>query len=263
MNRLSFFCCCLLFSFSVHCQTWQLVTEPFPPYFIGEQHKPGWLHEVIIAALKTQNQKASIEYTQWARALKLAKRHRRVAVLGAYYTELRTRSFIYSQPLATAHTVLFKRAGSEITFTGSLYSLKPYTISKGEDYAVSPEFEQHPELTVTTTDSLIDSLLLLKHGRVDLVAGTKEVALYWLSNSERLQQAKQVEVEHITPTLATQNLHVISDKHHPQAKQFQRSLHLGLKAIVASGELEEILQSYEFTDEQTRQLTQLLSRNLR
>ena len=155
MNRLSLFCCCLLFSFSVHCQTWQLVTEPFPPYFIGEQHKPGWLHEVIIAALKTQNQKVSIEYTQWARALKLAKRHRRVAVLGAYYTELRTRSFIYSQPLATAHTVLFKRAGSEITFTGSLYSLKPYTISKGEDYAVSPEFEQHPELTVTTTDSLI------------------------------------------------------------------------------------------------------------
>lgn len=84
MSRLSCFCCCFLFSFSVHSQTWQLVTEPYPPYFINNQSEPGWLHEVIIAALKSQKHQATIEYTHWARALKLAKRHKRVAVLGAF-----------------------------------------------------------------------------------------------------------------------------------------------------------------------------------
>ncbi|MEC8351490.1 MAG: hypothetical protein VXZ93_04515, partial [Pseudomonadota bacterium] len=158
MSRLSLLCCCLLISFSINCQTWQLVTEPFPPYFIDEPNKPGWLHEVIIAALKTQKHQATIEYTHWARALKLAKRHKRVAVLGAFYTKQRARDFTYSPSLATAHTVLFKRVDSKITYTGSLYSLKPYTISKGEDYVVSEQFEHHPNLSVTTTGSLIESL---------------------------------------------------------------------------------------------------------
>ncbi|MEI8642922.1 transporter substrate-binding domain-containing protein [Pseudoalteromonas sp. Hal040] len=261
ISRLSLICCCLLFSFSINCQTWQLVTEPFPPYFIAKPNKPGWLHEVIIEALKTQNQNATIEYTHWARALKLAKRHKRVAVLGAFFTEQRAREFSYSQPLATAHTVLFKQAGKDITFTGSLYSLKPYTISKGEDYVVSDEFEHHPELTITTTGSLIESLLLLKHGRVDLVAGTKEVALYWLDKSERLQQAKQTELEIISPYLATQYLHVITKKDHPQAELFQQSLYLGVQSLKNSGKLDEILKSYELSAEEIASIHQLLAKH--
>lgn len=261
MSRLSYFCCCFLFSFSVHCQTWQLVTEPYPPYFINNQSEPGWLHEVIIAALKSQKHQATIEYTHWARALKLAKRHKRVAVLGAFYTEQRAREFSYSQPLAKAHTVLFKQAGKDITFTGSLYSLKPYTISKGEDYVVSDEFEQHAELTITTTDSLIESLLLLKHGRVDLVAGTKEVALYWLDKSERLQQAKQTELEIITPYLATQYLHVITKKDHPHAELLQQSLYLGVQSLKNSGKLDEILKSYELSAEEIASIHQLLAKH--
>lgn len=257
ISRLSLFFCCLLFSFSINCQTWQLVTEPYPPYFIDNSSKPGWLHEVIIAALKTQKQKATIEHTHWARALKLAKRHKRVAVLGAFYTEQRARNFTYSQSLATAHTVLFKRVDNKVTYTGSLYSLKPYTISKGEDYVVSEEFEHHPELSVTTTGSLIESLLLLKHGRVDLVAGTKEVALYWLENSERLKQAKPTELEIITPYLATQQLHVITEKKHPQGELFQQSLYLGLKAIMASGKLLEIMERYELNESEMSHITQL------
>lgn len=257
MSRLSLLCCCLLISFSINCQTWQLVTEPFPPYFIDKPNKPGWLHEVIIAALKTQKHQATIEYTHWGRALKLAKRHKRVAVLGAFYTKQRARGFTYSPSLATAHTVLFKRVDSKITYTGSLYSLKPYTISKGEDYVVSEQFEHHPNLSMTTTGSLIESLLLLKHGRVDLVAGTKEVALYWLDNSERLQQAKQTELEIVTPYLATQHLHVITDKNHPQAELFQQSLSLGLKAITASGKLLEILKHYELNEKEISHITQL------
>ncbi len=261
MSRLSCFCCCFLFSFSVHSQTWQLVTEPYPPYFINNKSEPGWLHEVIIAALKSQKHQATIEYTHWARALKLAKRHKRVAVLGAFYTEQRAREFSYSQPLATAHTVLFKQAGKDITFTGSLYSLKPYTISKGEDYVVSDEFEQHPELTITTTDSLIESLLLLKHGRVDLVAGTKEVALYWLDKSERLQQAKQTELEIISPYLATQYLHVITKKDHPHAELFQQSLYLGVQSLKNSGKLDEIFKSYELSAEEIASIHQLLAKH--
>ncbi len=138
-----------------------------------------------------------------------------------------------------------------------LYSLKPYTISKGEDYVVSEQFEHHPNLSVVTTGSLVESLLLLKHGRVDLVAGTKEVALYWLDNSERLQQAKQTELEIVTPYLATQHLHVITDKNHPQAEYFQQNLSLGLKAITASGKLLEILKHYELNEKEISHITQL------
>jgi polar amino acid transport system substrate-binding protein len=260
VNRFIYLCSCLVLSFSINSQTWQLVTEPFPPYFIGEQSKPGWLHEVIVAALKTQGQKASIEYTHWARALKLAKRNKRVAVLGAFHNHARAADYYYSHPLAVANTVLFKRADTDILYTGSLYSLAPYTISKGEDYVVSDSFESHPQLTIVTADSLADSLLLLLNGRVDLVAGSKEVGQYWLANNERLRAFKEKQVSVLKPYLASQYLHVISAKSHPQALHFQNSLRIGVEELLASGGLEKILRHYEFSDIEINKIKRLLSK---
>ncbi|MCF7498693.1 MULTISPECIES: transporter substrate-binding domain-containing protein [unclassified Pseudoalteromonas] len=259
--RLTCLFCCLMLSFSLNSQTWRLVTEPFPPFLIDNNEKPGWVHELVVSALKSQNKNVEIEYTHWARALKLAQRHKRVAVIGAFYTLKRAKIFTYSRPIATADIVLLKRADSEITYSGSLYSLTPYTISKGEDYVISEEFEHHPQLAVTTTHSLIESLTLLIHGRVDLVAGTKEVALYWLENNETLQNLKHSEIKVITPFLSTQKLHVITAKNHPQSAYFQQDLYTGLQTIVANGDAAKILKRYDFDTNQTDKVLALLSKN--
>lgn len=241
--------CCLLVCFTLNSQTWRLVTEPFPPFLIDNSEKPGWVHEVVIAALKSQNKKAVIEYTQWARALKLAKRHKHIAVLGAFYSEDRAKVFYYSKPLGFAHVVLFKRQDAVIRYNGSVDSLKPYTISMGEDYVSSEEFTNNTTLGITTTRDLVESLYLLQQERVDLVAGTQEVAEYWLAHNSKLQNSDVV-VTALNPNLATHQLYIISAKSHPQSIEFQNELEKGLVEIINNGQAEIILNRYQLSDKE-------------
>ena len=84
-----------------------------------------------------------------------------------------------------------------------------------------------------------------------------QVTARWSCTQATWQQAKQTELEIVTPYLATQHLHVITDKNHPQAELFQQSLSLGLKAITASGKLLEILKHYKLNEKEISHITQL------
>ncbi|WP_404339174.1 transporter substrate-binding domain-containing protein [Pseudoalteromonas mariniglutinosa] len=247
---------CLFFSPVSYSQTWQLVTEPFPPFLIDNVEQPGWLTEIVVAALATQNIQTELEYTSWVRAVKLAQKNKRTAVLGAYHTKQRANEFYYSRPLATTYTGLFKRQRDSIMFDGSMRSLQPYSISKGEGYAVSEEFENTPDLAVTTTKDLITSLRLLQNGRVDLVAGTKEVAKYWLQHSSELNA---VAVVYLKPDLAFQHMHLIFHRSNAQAKANLVLFEQGLEQVLNNGKIEKILTNYHFSEQFIQQYTLFLS----
>ena len=74
-------------------QTWQIVTENYPPYFSENLPNNGWLYEVAESALKTQGINSEVEFTTWARALKLLEKNRKTAILGAFYSLKRNARF--------------------------------------------------------------------------------------------------------------------------------------------------------------------------
>ena len=55
-------------------QTWQIVTENYPPYFSENLPSDGWLYEIAESALKTQGINSEPEFTTWDRALKLLEK---------------------------------------------------------------------------------------------------------------------------------------------------------------------------------------------
>ena len=171
-------------------QTWQIVTENYPPYFSENLPDNGWLYEITQSALKTQGINSEAEFTTWDRALKLLEKKRKTAILGAFYSLKRNEVFYYSRPLAVAHSGIFKRKESAINFDGTVQSLTPYSIGTEDNAFVSQEFARNTELAITSTKSLPTSLYLLQQGRIDLVAGTKEVGKYWLEHNNEVDLDK-------------------------------------------------------------------------
>ena len=259
MLKLFFILICLPYASHTFSQDkWLFVTEPFPPYFSEQLPQQGWLADIVVTALASQDIEASIEFTTWARALRLLEKNKRTALLGAYYSAEREKIFHYSRPLANSFTGLFKRKSSKINYDGSLTSLQPYSISKGSNYIVSEDFSSEHNLAITATNDLISSLRVLQLGRVDLVAGTKEVGEYWLNNHPQLKTGQSI--VYIPPHLASHYLYIIFSKSAAQSKQQLMQLENGFNTIVNNGEAAQVLLRHGFSEAKTEQYLQFLKR---
>lgn len=259
MLKLSLTLICLLYASHTYSKDkWLLVTEPFPPYFTEQLPQQGWLADLVVTALASQDIEATIEFTTWARALRLLEKNKRTALLGAYYSAEREKIFHYSRPLANSFTGLFKRKSSKINYDGSLTSLLPYSISKGSNYIVSEDFSSEHNLAITTTNDLISSLHVLQLGRVDLVAGTKEVGEYWLNNHPQLQAGQPI--VYISPHLASHYLYIIFSKSAAQSKQQLIQLENAFNTIINNGEASQVLLRHGFSEEKTEQYLEFLKR---
>jgi len=241
-------------------EEWLFVTEPFPPYFAEQLPQQGWLADLTVTALASQNITASIEFTTWARAIKLVEKNKRTAVLGAYFSTEREQIFLYSRPLAHSFTGLFKRKNTHISYDGSLASLEDYNISKGSDYIVGDEFSKQRNLTTTESKDLVSSLRVLQLGRVDLVAGTKEVGEYWLKNHSILQSDTAAEIEYIEPHLAYHHLYIVFSRSSANSEQRLSQLESGLTAIINNGEAASVLLRHGFSEAKTEQYLEFLKR---
>lgn len=252
--------CCIILKVNA-AEDWQLVAENSPPY-IGERLVDnGWVTALTKAALANQNINNDIEFTSWNRALELTKINKKSAILGAFYTDDRTELFYYSRPLANVYVGLFKLKNREINFDGSMDSLQPYSICKGKGYAVSEVFSESNGLAITSTRGLINSLYMLQKGRIDLVAGTKEVGEYWLKNTDKLNEPGAAQVEYISPDLEHHQLHVMFPKSDPNAKQNRDTLEQGLNNIVYNGTAKKILVKHGFSTSKAAELITFLEQS--
>lgn len=259
MLKLSLIVIFLLYVSQTYSQDkWLFVTEPFPPYFSDQLPQQGWLADIVVTALASQDIEATIEFTTWARAIRLLEKNKRTALLGAYFSAEREKIFHYSRPLANSFTGLFKRKSSQINYDGNLTSLQPYSISKGSNYIVSDGFSSEHNLAITVTDDLISSLYVLQLGRVDLVAGTKEVGEYWLNNHPQLQAGQAI--IYISPHLASHHLYIIFAKSAAQSEQQLIQLENGLNTIINNGEAAQVLLRHGFSETSIEQYLQFLKR---
>ncbi|WP_405599647.1 MULTISPECIES: transporter substrate-binding domain-containing protein [unclassified Pseudoalteromonas] len=241
-------------------QAWQIVTENYPPYFSENLPENGWLYDVTKAALKTQGINSEIEFTTWDRALKLLEKKRKTAILGAFYSVKRNEIFYYSRPLAVAHSGIFKRKQSTVNYDGSIQSLQPYSIGKEDSAFVSQEFASNTELAITSTKSLPTSLYLLQQGRIDLVAGTKEVGKYWLEHNKEIALGKN-KIEYLSPDLAVHKLYLIVSQSSYQAKERLYKFNGGINILIKNGEIAKIMKKHHFSNEKITKYINFLKEN--
>jgi ABC-type amino acid transport substrate-binding protein len=251
MTKFAFYFLLLCVVINAHSeQTFTIVSGSFPPYISTNQNEENWLGEITHAALLSQNIPNTLELTFWGRALKLVDKHQRDAVLGAYYSEERAKTFYFSRALAQTHAGFFKRSDSNISFDGSLESIKKHTICLGNGYYVSDEFHNDKNLIVTTSNDLKTCLQLLLNKRIELVAGTDEVGEYLRRHNPKITKKNNISFDYMRPNLAIHNLYLVVSKSDKDGITKLAALEKGLDTIIKNGELKRILTKHNFTSQQ-------------
>ncbi|MGY8878664.1 MAG: substrate-binding periplasmic protein, partial [Pseudoalteromonas sp.] len=163
-------------------------------------------------------------------------------------------------PTAVAHSGIFKRKESAINFDGTVKSLTPYSIGTEDNAFVSQEFTRNTELAITSTKSLPTSLYLLQQGRIDLVAGTKEVGKYWLEHNNEVDLDKN-KIEYLLPDLASHKLYLVVSKSNYRAKEYLQKFNRGIDIIIENGSIAEIMKKHNFSNQKTAEYINFLKEN--
>ena len=228
---------------------WRIVTEPFPPYFSPELAQSGWMHDLVVTALRDHNITVTIEYVTWSRAMRLTANGGAVAALGAYRTAQREQNYYYSNAIGQTETGFFTKSSLKLSTPLQLDDLKNYVIAKGEEYVVVEGVEEHPSLSFTKTRDLVTCLYMLIRDRVDLVAGTRQVGEHWLRHHPKLSiNPESSSVQFIEPAIATQNLYMIFGKAmHGNDKKVQQ-FNQAMTEFVWSGDLPALLAKHRMPE---------------
>ena len=146
------------------------------PFASPELESNGPLAEVSSTAFARVGYTMNLEFLPWKRALSDAAKGRYDGLMGAYFNEERAKLFFYSRNIiGKAETGIITNIDSEYSFN-QLTDLSAYKIGLLRGIEISGEFSQHKSqlnlVTVTTEGSLIR---MLREGRVDMLAGSKQV----------------------------------------------------------------------------------------
>ena len=100
---------------------------------------------------------------------------------------------------------------------------------------------------------------MLQQGRIDLVAGTKEVGNYWLKHS-KTKDSDDDEIEYLSPDLASHKLYLVVSKSNYRAKDYLQKFNRGINIIIKNGHIAKIMKKHNFSNEDTTKYINFLKR---
>ncbi len=222
-----------------------VTAEPYPPYVGPKLKNNGWTWVVAKTALERVGYKAKLKYLPWARALMTTKAGKIDGLFPAFFTVERTKTYLYSVPIAEARTGFFKlKKRTDIVFNGNLRTMTKYRIGVGRGYATSPEFDNATYLKKRLQIKSIQSLKMLWKGRLDLATGSELVDGYNLKQLEPKYPGISKKIMFVEPPLTIQYCHMAVSKNAPNAAQKLEDFNIGMRMIMLDGTYMKIFKKY-------------------
>ncbi len=214
----------------------------------GDEEKKGsYLLEITDAAFKRAGYEPGYALMPWVRALSGTISGQYDVLLGAYYTEERARSLLYSKPIGSSEVVLLKLKKRDISYE-KIEDLKPYKIGSIRSSKVSKEFDAAEETYLQmeyATDSEPNIKKLLA-GRLDLVV-EKKARLQYLLDTVFKDYAYLV--DYVQPPLERNYYHICVSKKHARAGKLIEDFNRGLQMIKDDGTFAAILREHGIMEE--------------
>ncbi len=173
-------------------ETVRLLANTSPPYADKKLPEQGLALELVSHVMQRAGYDAEIEIEIWARAMEGVRIGLYDALATAWHSDEREQDFIFSEPYLESQLILVSlRANPEIF--RDLAQLRGKRLGVRSDYAYGVDFESIPGLRLVEENHLIQNLMDLLNGRVDVVVGDQRTMALQLN--EYLQtQAHKFEV---------------------------------------------------------------------
>ncbi|MEW7866806.1 substrate-binding periplasmic protein [Aeromonas diversa] len=210
--------------------------DPWPPFVIDGSK--GISVEIVKSALASQGHQLEMRIMPWARVLSGVEEGSIDILVGAWFTEARTKTLLFSDPYLNNEVKFIQLAGGSFDYSG-LDSLKGKSVGIVRGYGYGDDFMQADLNRQEAVDLPTNLKKLLDH-RIDLTLEDEVVARAIMAQ----QGMDAAQFSFTTKALSTNPLHVASGLKNPNRKQWIEAFNKGLAAIKADGTLDKILASY-------------------
>ena len=159
----------------------QLVGSLWSPYIDPLRPNGGLAAELVSTALSRAGYTMATKVDTWPRAYEGTASGVYDVVISVWQTPEREKELLFSEPYLFNDIVLFSKKGRALPFK-SVDDLADYTIGVENEFAYGGGFDERTDFKRVVNNSLIENLLLLRRGKVDLVIGDRWSLYYALTS---------------------------------------------------------------------------------
>lgn len=214
-----------------------LATLDWPPYVGQDLEGQGYTAVIVKEAFRRSNIEVDIRFNQWSRVIGLARRGEVDGYFPEYYAKSIQAYARFSDPIPAGPLGFFKRADSDIEFTG-LKALIPYRIGVVKGYINTTEFDAANFLDKHLVNDDLSNFKLLLAGRVDLVVADKYVGNYLIREHMPEQFSKIVFLPRL---LEKKEVYLCIGSGKKNTYLFLNAFNSGLRQMKADGSLARLL----------------------
>ena len=218
----------------------KLVSSEWPPYVEKTAPGKGAAMDLVSRILKRAGYETEISIESWTRSLQGSEIGIYDVVATAWYTKERNRELQFSDPYYENVIRLVKRKRDPLRFR-SYDDLQNLMIGVTTGYAYGEEFERAQGFLRVAKNHIIQNILLLQQGRIDLVIGDE-----WVIRHELTQYFPNAikEFEFLGRPVSRRGLHIAVSRTRPDHKEIITAFNKALAAMKADGSMEKLLEKY-------------------
>ena len=211
------------------------------PYIDADLPEGGLATDLVRTALTDAGYELEAKIERWPRAYEGAAIGLYDVVAAVWRTAEREQDLLFSEPYLFNDIVLLTRPGVLVDFQ-ALEDLAGYRIGVVRDYAYDEAFDNHPGLTRVVNNQLIQNLLLLRQGRLDLVIADRWSALYHIA-AYLPEDAARFRL--LAKPVASQGLTLGVSRQNPQAAKIVDNFNTAIAAMKADGRFAKIVEKHQ------------------
>ena len=208
-----------------------IVTGNYAPALDEDAKDKGYVARLVTDAFALANIKTKFIFVPWARAIRMVRRNKEVAVMYYAKTKDGAKDFLYSEPLFQSTWLFFHLKTTKLHWQ-KLADLAPYQIGAAFGYTYTEQFNDFADervLNVHWASRDEQNWRMLMVGRIDLYPSPENIAWYQL---KQLFNVKTLDLITADPKpFKTQLNYLLFAKNHPQAKYFKEKFNIGFNKL--------------------------------
>lgn len=228
----------LLLSGQVRAEgTLRMALSDWPPYVETTAPSGGVAIELVRTALERIGYDMAIVDEPWSRSLEGASLGVYDALPNAWYNERRNATFLFSKPYLINQIKFIKRKDNPFQFR-TMEDLKGQVIGIVKDYAYDDRFDSARGLTRFVNNHVLENLLLMLQGQVDVTLDDEWVLRYEIM---QYMASSRDQFEILPKPFATRGLCFAMNRQHPKAKEIIKAFDAEIAEMRTDGTYDRIL----------------------
>ena len=219
----------------------RLLANTSPPYADRKLPEQGLALELVSHILQRAGYEAEISIEIWSRAMEGVRIGVYDALATAWYSEERDKDFLFSEPYLESRLILLKLRSSPFPLT-ELAQLEGRRLGVRSDYAYGVDFDAIPNLRLVEENHLIQNLLNLLNGSVDVVIGDQRTMA--LQINEYLQQQRH-RFQVVPIDLPSPARHVAASRALPRSEKLVADFNRALAETLKDGSHAAIVAKWD------------------